>query len=320
MPLRSLAVVLALQLMFAMSALAISPAEIAQIVSQDSQNQRFTDTIRVRDDLTVPILKGSSVMPTIAVVDSLVFDEYIPSDPLPPIGDTKALLRCLKLGIGPFQKLSPSDNEAFSSDVRLVIWPSGHVLWTVDNPGDTALRNRKGQMVAYNFGRIDMVSLAQKLKQHLPEIATVEQDYRAYVVFRHFTFRTAAPFRELTIIKDAPTFRWQSQVWEDEESDPYGGLESSNNDPARDVAQFLGLCKAIQEVLPTQGYDRLSEEPVYECVGEERSFPQFDTPEKKKMPLEARDDAGDTSDQAGWLQPLRPTRHRRQQRFHLRRH
>lgn len=300
MPLPALAIVITFHSMFGASALAISPEEVARIVSRNNANQRFTDTIRVRDDLAVPILKGSTVMPTIALVDFPVFDNLdlgAPANPDDPHYDMKVLMRCLKLGIGPCQEPSPSDRAAYCSDVQLVIWSSGHVLWRVDDPGGTSLRNRKGQMVAYKFGQIDIISLFRKLEQWLPARTELQEDYRVRILLRHLTFRTTAPIRDLTIIKEAPTFRWQSQAWEDEEGDPYEDMESDNNDPARDVAQFIGLCKAIQGALPAQGYERLSGEPVYEWVGE-RTFPWFDSLEKKKVPLETRVEARDDAERS----------------------
>ena len=264
----------------------VSARTVAVEVSQDPKNLQFFDTIKIDNSfekLEIPILYGSSVLPAITVVNLIVRDEdeadY--SDWLLPGGDYTELMRLMKMQVGPGRQETGSELSSIMNDVQIVIWPSGHVLWGVEKEGlPGRLRNRKGNLVEYRFGKIDFANRKKRIESYLIEGKPLRGYHRKSIVFKP-PFLEGTPCCDLVIVNPSYIFKAVSQLTEEQGEDFYTKVPFVTQQPQKDVKQFAAILKAIKDSLPTDSYMVLTSEPKYEWVGDTQILEAPSTTDKK---------------------------------------
>jgi hypothetical protein len=280
--------------------LELTTMQIARTVSTHPQNQRLIDSIDIDENferLEIPILIGSSVLPALTIVESVVHDEPVfEIDPRwAAVCDSEnELQRLERLGFYPylsgysmdwFDEGSPAERPAHTNLVRVVVWPSGHALWMVEGgsfPG--SLRNSKGMLVEYRFGNLDFAKLIKGIEGRVFTQEPVPGYYRKSVLYQHHVFYGAANFHNLVIVNEKYIFRFLSQVTEQRDDSFFAKHKFDHTADARtDGKQFVDICTAVRDALPTERYMTLRSEPLFVWKGD------TDPREKNRSPTQLRE-------------------------------
>jgi len=261
----------AIVLCFAPRASAITPKDVARIVSADRANQRFTDEIRIGKEfetLGIPVLAGSSVLPALTLTEWPVFDED-PMECAPwDVTTAEEFLRLEKLQIGPCREMTDSESSSRSSSVRMVLWPSGHVLWVVKDGKRRVLRNKKGELVEYGFAKIDFDIAIKQIENLISKENRPQGRYRKAVLFddRH---AQGVKYHTLVVVGKEYTFKSVSQiVQKDDDSLWKQKFKFSVERPRHEVSRFMDIRDVVRNMLPPEGRgDTLSSDPAYVWIG-----------------------------------------------------
>jgi len=261
-----------------------TPREVARIVSKAPENQRLIDAIQIDETferLSIPILIGSSVIPALSIVESIVHDEVVHEiDPrwAEAWDNEDEAGRLLKLDIDPYHpgasmdslEVSPHIDLSATNLVRTVVWPSGHVLWLVEGgnlPG--SLRNSKGMIVEYRFGRLDFGKMIKQIEERIFPKKPLPGYYRKSVLFEHHVLYMSAEIHDLVIVDRKYIFKFLSQVAEEQDDPFFEKWEFFyTDDPKKDAKQFVDVLAAVRKALPTSHYATLTSEPKYVWKGD----------------------------------------------------
>lgn len=254
------------------SATALAPKEVARIVSSERANQQFTDDICIDETfekLEVPILEGSSALPAVTLAEWPVFDEHpLASAPWEP-SSSEEFLRLCKLKIGPGRELTDSETSSRSNNVRMALWPSGHVLWMANQGKRQILRNKKGELVEYRFAKIDFDIARKRIEDLICKEHRPQGLYRKAVLYDDL-HAAGVKYHKLVVVGNEYVFRSVTQVAEQHEDAYYKErrFKFSVERPRDDVQQFIDICDVIRNVLPAEGeWELLRSEPAYVWLG-----------------------------------------------------
>ena len=255
------------------AAFAITPKDVARLVSQDKTNQQFTDDIYIGrdfDNLEIPILVGSSVMPALPLVESPIYDEHPPQcDPWDPLS-YEEFARIEKLGIGPCRQLTDSERSSWRNNVQMVLWPSGHVLWMVNEGKSQILRNKKGALVEYRFVKIDSDKVIKQIEDHIRSAKQPRGYFRKAILYDDLQVYAGAKIHDLIVVGREYILKSVSQVVEAHDDSYYKKwvFKFSVTRPQDEVKQFVDICDTVRNMLPAErGFDTLSAEPEYVWIG-----------------------------------------------------
>lgn len=214
------------------------------------------------------MLVGSSVLPALTLVEWPAYDEDpLECDPWEPTS-VEEFERLEKLRIGPCRELTDSENSSRSNSVRMVLWPSGHVLWMAKDAERRALRSKKGELVEYRFAKIDFDTAIKQIESLISKKNRPRGQYRKVVAYDD-QFASNAKHHTLLVVGREYTFKSVSQIVEKHDDSFYRQwkFEFSVKLPEEDVDQFVDICNVVRNMLPPEAGDTVCSEPDYVWLG-----------------------------------------------------
>jgi len=190
------------------------------------------------------------------------------SDWMLPSGDGSELIRLARLGVGPFEEKTFSEQSSRMNHVRMIVWPSGHVLWCVEGEGSPGgLRSRKGRIMEYRFGMIDFDKTREQIEAIINADKPLQGYHRESILFEdhgaYEAYFVSGWTCDLVVLDPKYIFKCVSQVQEERDEAFYEKWRLSTEHPRRSVTQLLAIRKVLTDSLPTDSYKVLTSEPQY---------------------------------------------------------